>query len=207
MSSELIGLLIGLILTLFIYSYLIGDNPLYQVAVHLLVGVSAAYAAVVAVQRIILPIFDQDISIQTGLTWVIPLIFVFLLLLKRLPSLAWLGNNTLALLIGVGAATALLGALTGTLWPQVTAVTTSTAPRWQNLLIAIFTVAVLVTFQFTGRAGKDGQWRRPIWQRGVAQIGQAVLMITFGVLFAALFNTALILLSGRLGYFLNQFLN
>ena len=52
--TDLAGLIVGILLTLFIYSYLIGDNPLYRISVHLLVGVSAAYAVVVVVQQLLL---------------------------------------------------------------------------------------------------------------------------------------------------------
>ncbi len=206
MSGDFIGLLIGLILTLFIYSYVVGDNPLYRLSVHLLVGVSAAYSAVIVIRHIILPVANQIIQNPTereSLLWAIPLFFVLLLLLKRAPGLAWLSNNSVALLVGVGAAVALLGALTGTLWPQITAVAASD-PGYQTIIIAILTVLTLLSFQFTGRFKKDGQWQRPVWQRGIVHIGRATLIITFGVLFVALLNTSLILLSSRLGYFLTQ---
>jgi hypothetical protein len=108
-----------------------------------------------------------------------------------------------ALLVGVGAATALMGALLGTLWPQLTAVSPTDAPPYQGLLIAVLTVSTLFTFQFTGRV-KKGRWTRPFWQNGFVQIGQAVLAVTFGVLFAALLNTSFILLASRLSAFLNQ---
>jgi hypothetical protein len=206
MSGDFIGLLIGLVLTLFIYSYVVGDNPLYRLSVHLLVGVSAAYSAVVVIRQIIWPVANQIIqnpTAQDSLLWAIPLFFVLLLALKRMPGLAWLSNNSVALLMGVGATVALLGALTGTLWPQVTAVSTDD-PGYQTIIIAVLTILTLLSFQFTGRLQKDGQWQRPFWQRGIVHIGRATLMITFGVLFVALLNTSLILLSGRLDYFLTQ---
>ena len=207
--NELTGLLIGFILTLFVYSYVVGDNPLYRLAVHLLVGVSAAYAAVVVVQQVIMPVIiqvGQNPTDRASLMWLVPLFFILLLILRRISSVAWLGNNTMALLVGVGAAVALLGALTGTLWPQVTAGPAPDAPRYQGILVTILTALTLLTFQFTGRA-RNGAWVRPFWQRGFAQIGQAVLTITFAALFAALLNTSLILLISRLSAFLNQFLN
>lgn len=206
--SELFGLFIGLLLTLFIYSYVVGDNPLYRLAVHILVGVSAAYAAVVTVQQVLLPVMTQirqNPTDQASLLWVIPLFFVLFLLLKRVPSLTWLGNSAVALLIGVGAATALVGALAGTLWPQITAVSTTDTPRFQSLIIAVLTILTLFTFQFTGKT-ENGQWKRPFWQQSAAQIGRAILTITFGALFAALINTSLILLSSRLDFYINRLL-
>jgi hypothetical protein len=202
--SETAGLLIGFLLTLFIYSYILGDNPLYRLAVHLLVGVSAAYAAVVVTRQILVPIYEQmraDPTNPTSLLWFVPIALGLLLLLKRLPGVAWMGNSTMALLVGIGAAVALTGALTGTLWPQVTAVNTENPLL--GLLVAFLTVCTLLTFQFTGGMNSRGEWIRPFWQRGVAQVGQAVLLITFGALFAGALNTSLILLIERVSYFLN----
>jgi len=204
--NEVTGLLIGFILTLFVYSYLIGDNPLYRVAVHILVGVSATYAAIVVLQQVMAPIYEQirqNPSNPDTLGWFVPVFFALLLLLKRLRFVGWLGNSSMALLIGIGAAVALTGAVTGTLWPQITAVYTQTPVR--GLFVAIFTVCTLLTFQFTGRVNNSGEWVQPVWQHGLATIGRAVLMITFGSLFASVLSTSLILLIDRLDYFLRQF--
>ncbi len=203
--NELIGVFIGLVLTLFIYSYAVGDNPLYQLSVHILVGVSAAYAAVIAIQQIIWPIIDQIRQAPTereSLLWLVPLFFVLLLLFKRLPALAWLGNLSVGLMAGVGAAVALVGAILGTAWPQVTAVNATNSTALQAGLVAVLTVFTLLTFQFSRRSAESG--KRPFWQNIPAQIGRGILMITFGTLFAALLSTSLILLSSRISYYLTQ---
>lgn len=204
--NQVTGLLIGFILTLFVYSYLVGDNPLYRLAVHILVGISAAYAALVVWRQIMVPIYQQirqNPADPANLVWLVPIFFALLLLLKPLRRSSWLASGSLALLIGIGAAVALTGAITGTLWPQVTAVYTQTPV--QGLLVAIFTVCTLLTFQFTGRVNNTGEWVQPVWRRSLTSIGRAVLMITFGSLFASMLNTSLLLLIDRLDYFLSQF--
>jgi hypothetical protein len=203
--SELVGLIIGLLLTLFLYSYVWGDNPLYRLAIHLLVGVSAAYAAVVVIRQLFVPLYTglQGAGGRSFLMWLIPIILGLLLLLKRLPRLAWMGTGTLALLVGVGAAVALMGALTGTLLPQVTAVSASSP--WEGLLVALLTIAALLAFHFSGRRSEEGGWRPFPGVGAVAQVGQAVLMITFGALFANVLNTGLILLVERIQYFIMAF--
>ena len=206
MNNDLVGLIIGFVLTLFIFSYIWGDNPLYRLAVHILVGVSAGYAAVVLVQQLFAPLYAQ---FQTNprdaatLVWIIPGVLGFLLVFKRLPRVAWMGTWSLALLMGVGAAVSLLGAFNGTLLPQIIS-RGSNGPAL-HLIVAVLTVATLATFQFTGRLNRRGEWERPFWQWGLAGVGQAVLMITFGALFATVLNTSLILLIERLHYFLTQF--
>lgn len=212
MMNDTVGLLVGFLLTLFIYSYVIGDNPLYRLAVHILVGVSAAYAAVVVLRQVILPVFAQLMLNPTNLDsllWLVPILLALLLILQRLPRFAWLGDNAIALLVGVGAAVALVGAISGTLLPQILAFGGGAAgPAFtplQGVIVAILTACTLLTFQFTGKRNEAGQWQRPLWQRGPAQVGKFVLMVTFGALFAGILSTSLILFTERVGYFLIQF--
>jgi hypothetical protein len=208
--TEFIGLIIGFVLTLLIYSYLFGDNPLYRIAVHLLVGVSAAYAAVVVVRQVILPIYAQISLAPTdpdNLIWFVPVFLALLLLLKRLPTISWLGNISIALMVGVGAAVALTGAILGTLWPQATAVSPAN-PLFpgQGVVTAVLTACVLAAFQFTGKQDREGKWRQPVWQRAVSLLGRIVMTITFGALFAGILNTSLVLLSDRLVFILGIFI-
>ena len=55
MMIQTLGVALGLALTLMVYSYLLGDNPLYRLAVHLLVGVGMGYASVVIIFRVLYP--------------------------------------------------------------------------------------------------------------------------------------------------------
>lgn len=209
--NDTTGLLVGFILTLFIYSYIAGDNPVYRLAVHVLVGVSAAYAAVIVLRQIILPVFAQLLLNPTSLDsllWLVPILLALLLILQRLPRFAWLGDNALALLVGVGAAVALVGAISGTLLPQLLSfrgVGGAVSPV-QGVVLALLTVCTLLTFQFTGGRTETGQWKRPLWLRGLVPIGRAVLFITFGALFAGVLSTSLILFTERIGYFITQFM-
>lgn len=205
MSSES-GVLIGFILTLLVYSFLVKDNPLYRLAIHLLVGVSAAYAAVVATQEIILPAFrrivDDPISPEAVL-WLIPVLLALSLVLRRLPSFRWLGNGTMGMLVGIGAAVALTGAIFGTLIPQV--ILADEGRSVSPLVIAILTVCTLFTFQFTGRLSPSGAWERPRWQGVFAFVGRIVLTVTFAVLFTSVFGTSLLLLIDRVNLYLDYF--
>ena len=55
MSLDLISAVFGLILTLMIFSYLIGDNPLFRIAVYIFIGVSSGYAATVVWHQVLVP--------------------------------------------------------------------------------------------------------------------------------------------------------
>ena len=208
--NELTGMIIGFVLTLFVFSYILGDNPLYRLAVHMLVGVSAGYAAVVVVSDVILPIYEQIRTNPTStesLLWLIPILLAIVLMLKRLPALSlWLGNTPIAYLVGIGASVALIGAIMGTLIPQVTAVgNTNQLTAIETILVALFTVSTLLTFQFTGRRRENGEWAMPIWLKSLTLLGRAVIMVTFGALFAGVLATSLMLLTERITQFFDLF--
>lgn len=207
-DGELLGFLGGLLLTLFIYSYLLGDNWFYRVAVHILVGVSAAYAAVIAVEELFIPLFARlqaDPTAPTSLLWLVPLLLSVLLLFTWLRPTAWLGNSAVGLLVGTGAAVALVGVITGTLIPQILS-PDGTGPVGQAV-IALLTIVTLFYFQFTVRANDDGREEPALAQRAITGAGRAMLMITFGALFAAAFATSVVLLIDRLGYIVGGLLH
>lgn len=205
---ELGGLLAGLILTLFIYSYLWKDNWLYRLAVHILVGVSAAYGTVIVLRSVILPTL-QDIqanpAANESLLWFVPVALSLLLLFKLVPRIAPLANSTVAALVGVGAAVALVGAIAGTLIPQI--INVQQQPAWLAIPAALSTILALSYFHFTGRATAEGAALPHPAQRWAALAGQVILTITFAALFAGVMSTSLVLLAERIQFFMSGFEN
>jgi hypothetical protein len=164
------GTLVAIVLTLFVFSYLLGDNVLFRIAEHLFVGVAVGYAVVVAFHNVLGPKLLSPLVEALGsgdwgwtLLLLIGLVFGLLLLTKPLKSLSWLGSLSVAVLLGVGAALAIGGALLGTLLPQVnaTADVTHYMERYgpglglfSGLLVLVGTIGVLLHFYFgTGGEG------------------------------------------------------
>lgn len=206
--SETAGLIVGMVLTLCVYSYIFGDNAFYRLAVHVLVGVSAGYAAVVAFTSVILPTVLSAAGkppVEILLALVPFVLGLFLLFPRQRPLMARLNNVGVAVLVGIGAAVALVGALAGTLIPQATAVV-HLPPLW-GLATALLTVCALLYFHFTLVPEQTQVAGVPVWQRVLGgMIGRGVLMITFGVLFAQTLSTSLILLTSQFGD-IYQFIN
>lgn len=180
MPPETIQLIIGTALTVFVLSYLIGDNFLYRLAMHILVGVGAAYVVGVAIgqvlyPRLIVPLSSPALDARVfGWFGVLGCVFLIAKLLRRA---AWLGNVAVGYMIGVGAGVAIGGALFGTLAPQALA---STASGLGNLLILVTTVATLIAFTYSRAA-----WRSPVgW---IGTLGRGVLYVAFGAAFALVF--------------------
>jgi hypothetical protein len=93
MSIELISALIGFLLTLMVFSYLIGDNPLFRVAIYLFIGVSSGYAATVIVNYVLIPRLGslQGNSVNQLILLAIPLLFGGTLFAKLFPRFSWIG--------------------------------------------------------------------------------------------------------------------
>ena len=117
-TTETAGLVAGAVLTLLIFSYLLGDNPLYRLAVHLFVGALVGYSFGIVFRDVLLDMVFAQLLDDPSVV-VVPLVLGILLLIKGLPRHAYIGNSSVAYLVGVGSAVALSGALLGTIVPQV----------------------------------------------------------------------------------------
>lgn len=203
--GEIGGLVGGFVLTLFVYSYIVKDNPMYRLAVHILVGVSSGFAAVILVNKVLLPVID-NISSQGDILpivlWAVPIILAVLLLSKLIPRLAWIGSSSMAVLISVGAAVGLVGAIMGTLIPQVIARQES---GWLTIVVAVLTICVLAYFHFTGKLTNETGTQMPQWFGYVTLTGKVVMTIALAGVFAGFFSTTIVLLIERMGFFFDSF--
>jgi hypothetical protein len=210
MPIEVLTAIIGFLLTLMVFSYLIGDNPMFRIAVYLFIGVASGYAAVVVWHNVLVPkLFDQLAGSPTQLALTaVPLILSVSLLAKLSPRISWIGNFAMALLVGVGAATAVGGALVGTLIPQaeaaMDAVNASTAfGVIDGLVMLAGTVLTLAYFQFGAKRVADGSVRRNAIVELLAWAGRIFIAVTFGVLFAGVYMAALTAMIERLSSVIN----
>ncbi len=96
-NLDLIGGWVSLVLTLLVFSYLLGDNFLYRIAVHVLVGVAAGYTVIVALESVIVPWLNETLLAETEgrstatmsavrMVGVIPFLIGALLLFKLSPA-------------------------------------------------------------------------------------------------------------------------
>ncbi|MGD1995932.1 MAG: hypothetical protein PVH62_04070 [Anaerolineae bacterium] len=206
MTLDLFGGMVGMLLTILILSYFVGDNPLYRLALHLLVGASVGYAVAVVtftvMTRAVLPAFQGSAAQHYGL--LVAVLLGVLLLFKAVPQWAPYGNLSTAFLLGVGAAVAVGGALLGTILPQTTA--TGSLADWRQLgssdlinglVVAGGTICALLAFTFTVRRqqGLRGLWGALIGFAG--RIGRAFLLVAFGAAFAGALTASLSVLIGR----------
>lgn len=205
-TLDLIAGWAGLVLTLLIFSYLLSDNFLYRIAVHILVGVAAGYIAIVAVESVLVPWVnttiladqgDRDAATMTAVRVVgtIPLLFGALLLFKFSARFATIGNLGLALLIGVGTAVAIVGAIIGTVIPLAREAGNAIGDSAVNgMIILVGVITTLIYFQYLA-VQRDGQIRRPRFLRLLSVIGQGFISIALGALYAGAIITSLTIFS------------
>ncbi len=226
---ESIGLLLSLILTLMVFSYILGDNPLFKLAEHIFVGASVGYAVLVAWHLVISPAFFQiapDAESYNLLTKLPPALLVFLLIFKVQPTQSTLAGNlgsiALAFLVGVGAAVAVGGAVLGTLLPQTVAVAGidlsaanslyADAPAfwmhyefWGNIVVIIGTVGTLFYFTFTQQPQGFMASARAGFVNFWAGMGRWIILITLGALFANTVSARVALLVSRIQFLADGF--
>jgi hypothetical protein len=210
-SLDFITGALSFIFTLMILSYLIGDNPLFKIALYLFVGVASGYAAAVIFWQILYPKLFQPTgaallsgAYNQGVLLVVPWLGFAFILMKVTPRFAGVARITMAFLVGAGAAVTLAGALTGTLLPQVTSTINSfdvRAAMARNIgafealgngaILLTGVVASLAYFHFGARQKPDGSTHRFALIDIIAWVGRIFIGITLGVIFAGVYAAAL----------------
>jgi hypothetical protein len=209
MSGEVIGVWIGAILTLGIFSFLYKDNPFYKFSEALFVGISAGYWFVVTFWQYFVPKFWDNLALAYGelLTkgrvdyhWIYLLggFFGVLMLLRLLPKIGWLSRWSLAFIVGTTAGLQFtrylesngIKQVVGTIKPLL--VSGNINASIGNIIIVVGTFSGLIYFFFSKEhKGAFG---------GAARVGVWFLMITFGALFGYTVMSRMSLLIGRMDY-------
>lgn len=205
-NLDLIGGWVSFVLTLLVFSYLLGDNFLYRIAIHVLVGVAAAYAVIVAAESVVVPWLDETLLADTAgrdsatmaglrVMGTIPFLVGVLLLFKYSPRLAPVGDLGLAFVIGVGLAVALAGAVAGTVIPLARAAGRSVGDdTLDGIVIVVGVITTLVYFQYSA-VERAGRLQRPRPVRALSAVGQVFVTVTLGALYAGAILTSLAIFS------------
>ncbi|EFO79354.1 hypothetical protein OSCT_2792 [Oscillochloris trichoides DG-6] len=209
MTGDMLSLitgLVGVVLTLIVFSRLLGDNPAFRTVQYLFVGASLGYAFVVVYHQVLRPnavamiLGLNDLPTLGGL--ILPFLLGILLLARMVArqQISWVANIPLALVFGVGAALALGGALVGTLAPQIqdTARPISNDPFHAigAVLLVLGVVLSLSYFYFT----VPRETPRGAIVQTSARIGRWFLLIAFGFFLAGSLLTYITALNERLAF-------
>ncbi|MDE3088417.1 MAG: hypothetical protein KGJ80_03385 [Chloroflexota bacterium] len=212
--TDLIGVWVGAILTLLVFSYLLGDTPLFRIAQAIFVGVAVGYAATVAIYLILVPRLFEPLIADAGANWqlFVPLVLGLLLFTKLRAGWASLGNISIAFLFGVGGALAIGGALGGALLPQLQATVVSLAPAsgWgnviSNLLLVVGTIGAFLSFRFVVAPSRPALRVFDAVARPWSNVGRWFILIAFGAIFAGTAVSRISILINRLYYLMHDWL-
>jgi hypothetical protein len=208
MDATIIGAWVATGLTLFIFSFLYKDNPLFKLAENLYVGVSVGYTIVKTYDTVIVHLIWKPIVENHEWTLLIPVAIGLLMLTRYVPKAAWLSRYAFAFIVGVGAGLAIprtvssfiLKQIEDTVRPLLTLVPGEGAAFSWNLLnpassinviiVLIGVSSVLFYFFFSVEHSGPG--------KTVARTGVMFLMIAFGAAFGYTVMARMSLLIGRL---------
>jgi hypothetical protein len=225
MPDQILGTALAALLTIMVLSYVLGDNPFFRLATYVFVGVASGYAGAIAWHSVLWPgLFEpfarRGVSaiadVNVIITSVVPLLLVLMLVLKVSPVTARYGSLPLAILVGVGAAVVVGGAITGTLLPQSLAAMQSLDPRAvapqtgetgaerviNVILMLIGMISTLMYFRFGAQRADGGATQRTRLMTWLSSLGRFFIALTFGVMYAGALAAAVIVLSERWQFFL-----
>lgn len=208
MDGAILGAWMATGLTLFIFSFLYKDNPLFKLAEHLYVGVSVGYSIVKTFDSVILHLIVKPIFEQGEFSLLIPVAIGLLMLTRYVPNAAWMSRYAFAFIVGVGSGLAIPRTISAFILKQIEdtvrpllslagqdGVTFSMnllnpASNLNAIIILIGVSSVLFYFFFSIEHQGPG--------KVVARTGVFFLMIAFGAAFGYTVMARMSLLIGRL---------
>ena len=208
MDATIIGAWVATGLTLFIFSFLYKDNPLFKLAENLYVGVSVGYTIVKTWDTVLVHLIWKPIVEEHEWSLLIPVGIGMLMLTRYVPKAAWLSRYAFAFIVGVGAGLAIprtissfiLKQIEDTVRPLLVLLPGDGATFSFNLLNPASSVNVIIVllgvssvlFYFFFSVEHTGPGL------AVARTGVLFIMIAFGAAFGYTVMARMSLLIGRL---------
>ena len=205
-TTILIGTWIAGFLTLAIFSFLYKDNPVYKLAEHIYVGVSAGYWLIYVAFFDVYPMLIQGFQNETGLEkWIllVPGALGLIMLSRWFPRTAWLSRWPIAFTVGVGAGLGITANIQGYVMPQMQA-TLLPVTGWNmvsinNVILTVGVVTTILYFYFSKPHKGALGW--------AARVGIVFIMVSFGASFGYTLMARISLLIGRLYFLLSDLLH
>lgn len=206
--EAILGAWVATGLTIFIFTFLYKDNPLFKLAEHLYVGISIGYTIVKTYDTVVVRLIYEPMVKQGDWSLLFPLAIGLLMLARYVPKASWLSRIAFAFVVGVGSGLAIprvissyvLKQIEDTVRPLVsmgsdgltfTASILNPASNVNAIILLIGVITVLFYFFFSI------EHTGPV--HVAARTGVMFLMISFGAAFGYTVMARMSLLIGRLG--------
>ena len=200
------GTIVAAGFTLFLYSFLYKDNPLFKFGEHVYVGIAAAYVFgqvwfQVLYGDLVRPVFYAEDGAGSTLHLIIPTALGLLMLTRFSRTYAWLSKYAFAFFVGLGAGFTIPRYISsyvlGQIEPSLAPLSWS-AEGLDLFIILVGVITVLVYFFFSvEHKGVVG---------GASKVGIWFLMVAFGASFGYTIMARLSLLIGRVTFLLQSWL-
>lgn len=195
---------IGAFLTLFMFSFLFGDNPFYKFGEHIYVGVSVGYFIAITWHNFLYPDLIVPLFKQGNLLYIIPTILGILYFTIFFPKLSWLIRIPMGFVLGYGSGVGICAILQANIIKQIqgSLVKSEILARWDSgvwYLISLVGIICTIIYFFFSRERKG-------LARPAAEVGIIFLMVGFGASFGYTVMARVSLLIGRLQFLLRDWL-
>src|SRR6476660_17811 len=208
MDATTLGAWMATGLTLFIFSFLYKDNPLFKLAEHLYVGVSVGYTIVKTWDSVIVHLIYKPIAEHGEISLLIPVAIGLLMLTRYVPKAAWMSRYAFAFIVGLGSGLAIPRTISSFILKQIEDTVRpllsmtggdgltfsmnllNPASNLNAIIILIGVSSVLFYFFFSIEHSGPG--------KVVARTGIIFLMIAFSAAFGYTVMARMSLLIGRL---------
>jgi hypothetical protein len=195
--ATLTGIWVAALYTLFTFSFIYKETPIYRFAEYTFVGATAGHYIVIAYQSI-KNYGWYPVVVKGQYIYVLPLILGLMMFSRLSKKQSWISYYPIALLVGAGTALAIRGTIQAEFLTQITStiapLLAPTLTAFNNIVIAVTVISTLIYFLFTVEA--KGPLKRPMDYLG--KIGRYMLMVGFGAQFGAAIMT-------RLGFVIARF--
>jgi hypothetical protein len=193
---------LAVLVTLCVWSYVVGERRLLRISQLLLAGLATGYLALIAVREVLIPQLITPLTTSAAH----PELVLDLLLVAVLVAGRWLPRRLVAIpaavLVGGSVGYALGGAVTGTLLPQLAAGILPTAGGAGGELAGAIGVAITVPVLLSFLHGVP----RSRFLVGVSSAGRWLMLGGLGAWFGFLLLSRLSLLVDRVGFLLGDWL-
>ncbi len=193
------GTWVAALLTLFAFSFLYKDNPLFRFTESLFAGVSLGYYLGTTLNQTLVPNLIKPLTHEFGQNWdlLVPGLLGVLLYMRYLPKSGWIARYALAIYVAYYIGLDFTRRLHGEVLPQLARAIVPLSKFdahtfFVSLVFAIGVFSVLIYFFFSKEQDRV--------TRGIARVGIYFLMVSFGAAFGFTVMGRVALLIGRLNF-------
>lgn len=202
--GEIIGIWVAAGLTLVFFSFIYKDNVVFKFGEHLYLGISIGYYVNVQYWNVLVPDVYRNVAIEHNYWVLIPALLGLFILLRVVPSLAWLSRTSFAFYIGGFAGLSVPYILNNLFFKQLSETLRpmdAWATMWgANLNLLVILVGVFATLIFFFFSLEH---RKAVG--AVSKVGLFFIMVSFGTSFGNTVMARVSLLIGRFQFLLTDF--